>query len=117
MDERLVGPSRLSWDRHGLAADADEIRHWRAEHPNLGKRRIHPLLLRFCRRRLRCPAVITIGRLTADAGGLRAVPPRSEDRREHPQPPKPRKPRGFRARCLALLGGAAGRPRESVTVA
>ena len=51
-------------------AVTEEIRRLRTEHPNLGKRKIHPLLLRFCeRRRLRCPAVITIGRLIADAGG------------------------------------------------
>ena len=82
-------------------AVTDEIRRLRAEHPNLGKRKIHPLLLRFCRRRgLRCPAVITIGRLIADAGGLRAVPPRLDNRgrRKRPRPPKPRKPKGFRAR-------------------
>ena len=79
----------------------DEIRRLRTEHPNPGKRKIHPLLLRFCRQRgLRCPAVITIGRLTADAGGLRVVPPRldNRDRRKRPRPPKPRKPKGFRAR-------------------
>ena len=79
----------------------DEIRRLRTEHPKLGKRKIYPLLLRFCeRRRLRCPAVITIGRLMADAGGLRAVPPRLDNRgrRKRPRPPKPRKPKGFRAR-------------------
>ena len=81
-------------------AVTDEIRCLRTEHPNQGKRKIHPLLLRFCERRgLRCPAVITIGRLTADAGGLRAVPPRLDNRgrRKRPRPQKPRKPKGFRA--------------------
>lgn len=79
----------------------DEIRRLRMEHPNLGKRKIHPLLLRFCRwRGLRCPAVITIGRLISDAGGLRAVPLRLDNRgrRKRPRPPKPRKPKGFSAR-------------------
>ena len=79
----------------------EEIRPLRTEHPNLGKRKIHPPLLRFCERRgLRCPAVITIGRLIADAGGLRAVPPRLDNRsrRKRPRPAKPRKPKGFRAR-------------------
>ncbi len=39
--------------------------------PNLGKRKIHPLLRRFCAERgLRCPEAVTIGRPIADAGGL-----------------------------------------------
>ena len=42
----------------------------------------------------------TIGRLIADAGGLRAVPSRLDNRgrRKRPRPPKPRKPKDFRAR-------------------
>ena len=55
--------------------------------PNLGKRKIRPLLLRFCERRgLRCVAVVTIGRLIADAGGLRAVPPRRDNRGRRKRP-------------------------------
>ena len=87
--------------REWSKAVTKEIRRLRTEHPNLGKRKIHPLLLRFCERRgLRCPAVVTIGRLIADAGGLRAVPPRLDNRgrRKRPRPPTSRKPKGFRAR-------------------
>ena len=87
--------------REWSKAVTKDIRRLRTEHPNLGKRKIHPLLLRFCERRgLRCPAVVTIGRLIADAGGLRAVPPRLDNRgrRKRPRPPKSRKPKGFRAR-------------------
>ncbi len=78
-----------------------EIRRLRAEHPNLGKRKIHPLLLRFCAaRRLRCPAVVTIGRLIADAGGLRTTPARLDRRGrvKRPRPRKPRKPKGHTPR-------------------
>ena len=81
-----AGRGRASADLAASALDAeagvaeggeDEIRRPRTEHPNPGKRKIHPLLLRFSERRaLRCPAVITIGRLIADAGGLRPAPPR-----------------------------------------
>ena len=82
-------------------AVTEEIRRLRAEHPNLGKRKIHPLLLGFCERRgLRCPAVVTIGRLIADLGGLRTTPAR-RDRRgrvKRPRPPKPRKPKGHTPR-------------------
>ena len=80
-----------------------EIRRLREAHPNLGKRKIHPLLLRFCAEQgLRCPAVATIGRLIADAGGLRAIPPRLDNRgrMRRPRPKKPRKPKGFRAQRL-----------------
>ena len=49
---------------------------------------------------MRCPGVVTIGRLIADAGGLRTVPPPLDNRgrRKRPRPPKPHKPKGFRAR-------------------
>ena len=87
--------------REWPAAVLAEIRRLREAHPNLGKRKIHPLLRRFCAERgLRCPAVVTIGRLIADAGGLRAIPPRLDNRgrMKRPRPQKPRKPKGFRAR-------------------
>ena len=43
--------------------------------------------------------MVTIGRLIADAGGLRAIPPRLDNRgrMKRPRPKKPRKPKGFRA--------------------
>ena len=77
----------------------EEIRRLRTDHPNLGKRKIHPLLTRFCQERgLVCPAVVTIGRLIARAGGMRMIPPRLDNRgrKKRPRPPKPRKPKGYR---------------------
>jgi transposase InsO family protein len=59
------------WD----ASILEEIRRLRYEHPNLGKEKLHPLLLSFCtKRRLACPRPKTIGRLVKDLGGLRLVP-------------------------------------------
>lgn len=53
----------------------EEIRRIREEHPNLGKDKIFPSLLRFCtERNLTCPTVSTIGRLIKDMGGLRMFP-------------------------------------------
>lgn len=52
-----------------------EIKRVRQEHPNLGKEKIHPLLMEFCgEKNLKCPAVPTIGRLIYDCGGLRTFP-------------------------------------------
>jgi len=49
-----------------------EIRRLRDEHPNLGKEKLHPLLLEFCNGKgLACPGACTIGRLVKDMGGLR----------------------------------------------
>lgn len=79
----------------------EEIRRLRTVHPNLGKRKIHPLLTRFCEERgLACPAVVTIGRLIARNGGMRMIPPRLDNRGrpKRPRPPKPRKPKGYRPR-------------------
>ena len=45
------------------AALVDEIRRLRAQHPNLGKEKLHPFLAAWCTRHaLRCPSVRTIGR-------------------------------------------------------
>jgi len=54
----------------------NEIKRLRWEHPNLGKDKIHPLLLEFCvlNNLLECPKPSTIGRLIKDLGGLRIVP-------------------------------------------
>lgn len=53
----------------------DQIRRWRADHPNLGKEKIYELLVPWCQaRELPCPSARTIGRLIADAGGLRHFP-------------------------------------------
>lgn len=52
-----------------------EIKRLRFEHPNLGKDKIYPLLLRFCAEKgLSCPKSKTIGRLIKDLGGLRIYP-------------------------------------------
>lgn len=53
----------------------EELRRLRQEHPNLGKDKLHPLLLPFCSTlRLPCPKSRTIGRLISDCGGLRVYP-------------------------------------------
>lgn len=52
-----------------------EIKRIRQEHPNLGKEKIHPLLMEFSEERgAKCPAIPTIGRLIHDCGGLRMFP-------------------------------------------
>ena len=53
-----------------------EIRKLRDEHPNLGKDKIYPLLLKFCEQKMisRCPKPATIGNLIKDLGGLRKYP-------------------------------------------
>jgi transposase InsO family protein len=54
-----------------------EIKRIRVEHPNLGKDKLHPELLRFCQANgLECPGITTIGRLVGDLGGLRTFPQR-----------------------------------------
>ena len=45
-----------------------EIRRLRERHPNIGKEKVHVLLVAWCAKRsVRCPGVRTIGRLIADA--------------------------------------------------
>lgn len=52
-----------------------EIKRIRWEHPNLGKEKLYPLLMRFCKAKgLLCPKPKTIGRLIKDLGGLRMHP-------------------------------------------
>lgn len=60
------------WDLRIL----EEIKRIRDEHPNLGKEKIHPLLLDFCDASgiAECPKPMTIGRLIKDMGGLRTFP-------------------------------------------
>lgn len=56
----------------------DEIRRLRERevHPNLGKEKLHPLILDFCDATgiEKCPKPKTIGRLIKDMGGLRTFP-------------------------------------------
>jgi len=55
----------------------EEIKRVRFEHPNLGKEKLYPLLVRFCEdKKLKCPKSRTIGRLIVDLGGLRIAPRR-----------------------------------------
>lgn len=55
----------------------EEVKRLRFDHPNLGKEKIHPLLLEFCEKKhLLCPQARTIGRLIKDLGGLRIIPMR-----------------------------------------
>ena len=77
-----------------------ELRRLRWEHPNLGKEKLHPLLLRFSAERgLHCPKPKTIGRLIKDLGGLRIFPQKvRHDGRVVPLKRRPvlRKPKDFR---------------------
>jgi len=94
------------WD----ARTIEEIKRLRYEHPNLGKEKIHPLLLEFCeKKKLTCPKIRTIGRLIVDCGGLRIAPQRitgtgriTKINRQKSE----RKPHGFKARypghCVAF---------------
>jgi transposase InsO family protein len=53
----------------------NEIKRLRWDHPNLGKDKVHPLLLKSClKESLPCPKISTIGRLIKDLGGLRITP-------------------------------------------
>ena len=94
------------WDEEIVA----EIKRLRFDHPNLGKEKLHPELLRFSvQSNLSCPKPTTIGRLFKDLGGLRMYPAKIS----HFGKIKPatrrniiRKPKGFKAEypghCVAL---------------
>lgn len=52
-----------------------EIKRLRWDHPNLGKDKIHPELLEYCKKHnLACPKISTVGRIIKDCGGLRMFP-------------------------------------------
>lgn len=52
-----------------------EVKRLREAHPNLGEKKLFPLLVVFCvARGLKCPKPATIGRLIHDFGGLRRFP-------------------------------------------
>jgi len=81
-------------------AVTDEIRRLRKVHPNLGKDKIYPLLVPFCRQQgLPCPRASTIGRIIADAPDKMRHVPQRLNARGKPKPVrrtrKARKPRGF----------------------
>jgi len=55
----------------------EEIQRLRDMHPNLGEKKIHPLLNAFCEvQHLPCPKPATIGRIIKDKGGMRTIPQR-----------------------------------------
>ena len=78
------------------------IKQLRAQHPNLGKNKLHPLLKDFCsQHKLPCPSVSTIGRLIADAPDkMRRIPlrlgPRGQPKLVRRARQKARKPKGVR---------------------
>jgi transposase InsO family protein len=96
--------------RNWPTAVTGEIRRLRQTHPNLGKEKLAVLLAAFCRQRaLTCPSARTIGRIMADAPDrMRHAPQRltGHGKARLPRPPKPRKPKGFKAlfpgHCVAL---------------
>lgn len=53
----------------------EELRRLRKLYPNLGEKKLYPLLLPFCTKLgLVCPKPATIGRIIADKGGMRIAP-------------------------------------------
>ena len=88
----------------------DEIKRLRDEHPNLGKEKIHPLLLDFCDAYgFKCPGISTVGRLISDLGGLRIFPKKVTGTGKIVKVNRTkvlRKPKGFVAKypghCIAL---------------
>ena len=59
------------WDDRILS----ELKRLRFDHYNLGKEKLHPLLLAYCTKlNMKCPKEKTIGRLIKDLGGLRMFP-------------------------------------------
>jgi len=97
---------RRLWDYRVL----EEIRKLRDEHPNLGKEKIYPLLLDFCKKnKLHCPKSKTIGRLIEDMGGLRRFPQKISHfgkTKKINRKKVTRKPKDFKAKhpghCIAL---------------
>ncbi|MHB1086742.1 MAG: DDE-type integrase/transposase/recombinase [Minisyncoccota bacterium] len=56
----------------------EEIVRLRTTYPNLGEKKLYPLLNEFCiPLKLPCPKPVTIGRIIADKGGLRTFPQRT----------------------------------------
>src|SRR3989344_3864281 len=56
----------------------DELGRLRLLYPNLGEKKLYPLLVEFCAQlRLPCPKPATIGRIIADKGGMRTAPLRT----------------------------------------
>lgn len=59
----------------------EEIKRLRLLYPNLGEKKLHPLLAEFCAPlNLCCPKPTTIGRIVKDKGGMRVAPLRTTGR-------------------------------------
>jgi transposase InsO family protein len=94
------------WDERIIT----ELKRLREIHPNLGKEKLHPLLLEFCASlKLTCPKPKTIGRLIKDLGGLRRFPQKVRHNGQVVKATRAkvlRKPKEFRAlypgHCVAL---------------
>lgn len=55
----------------------EEIQRLRDVHPNLGEKKLYPLLSEYCMAQaLSCPKPSTIGRIIKDKGGMRTIPQR-----------------------------------------
>jgi transposase InsO family protein len=53
----------------------DEVKRLRDQYPNLGEKKLYPLLVAFCTPlHLQCPRPATIGRIIKDKGGMRIAP-------------------------------------------
>ena len=97
--------------RRWPVAVVKEIRRLRERHPNVGKEKVHVLLVPWCARRgVRCPGERTIGRLIADAPDkMRKVAVRLDSRgrrKEFKRRPRPRLGKDFHAghagHCVAV---------------
>jgi len=79
----------------------EEIRRLRTVHPNLGEKKLYPLLYEFCETiQLPCPKPATIGRIIKDKGGMRSVPQRITGTgrvKPYKKPKVLRKPKGIKA--------------------
>ena len=76
--DRLYCSSRAPKRKHRRRYDwriIEEIKRLRTAYPNLGEKKLYPLLLEFCiPLTLVCPKPATIGRIMHDKGGLRVAP-------------------------------------------
>jgi transposase InsO family protein len=101
-----INKRKRLWDTRIL----EEMKRIRHIHKNLGKSKIHPLLLDFCDiHGLPCPSIPTIGRLLKDMGGLRVYPQKITGTGKIKKANRAkvlRKPKDFKARypghCIAF---------------
>ncbi len=80
LNDQSRAPKRMRKRRYDHRL-VEELRRLRVAHPNLGEKKLYPLLLAFCLpRTLDCPAPATIGRIIKDKGGMRTAPLRTNAR-------------------------------------